>query len=232
MANESMLESLTQLPLFQGVSRERMAVTVGQVRFHFLKYAPGELIARQGDPCTHVRFVISGGVVVSIANNDERFRIDQTLKGPDVICPDFLFGSSTLYPGTVTASDDGEVSIVQITKSEYLKVLASDEIFMFNFLNYLSRNAQKCVEGVLAMTGGSIEERLAMWIVAMTQPNSCDIRVVCKHRDLYAMFGVQRSSFIAALDNLVNMGVIEYEGAAISVLDRRKVLEVLRNGVE
>lgn len=225
-----MLELLTQLPLFQGVSKERMASTVGQVRFHFLRYAPGEVISEQGEPCTHVRFVISGSVVLSIANRDERFRVEQTLCAPDVVCPDFLFGSSTLYPGRVSASADSEASILQITKAEYLQVLKSDEIFMFNFLNYLSSGAQRCVDGVLAMTGGSIEERLAMWVTAMTQPGAQNIKVICKHRDLYAMFGVQRSSFMNAIESLSKQGVITYDdNTTITVPDRRKMLAVLRS---
>lgn len=225
-----MLEALTRLPLFQGVSTERMAATVGVSRFHFLKYEPGAEIARKGDMCTHVRFVISGTVKIVISNHDGRFRISQCLEGPDVISPDFLFGSSTLYPGDVTAVDT--VSIVQISKPDYLKILASDQIFMFNLLNYLSRNAQKCVEGVLAMTNGNIEERLAMWVIAMTQPSAKDIQIQSRQRDLYAIFGVQRSSFIAALDRMAALGAIRYNSNTIDVLDRRVILSIMRNGIE
>lgn len=230
MANDSMLEALTRLPLFQGVSLERMGATVGASRFHFLKYNPGTEIAHEGEMCTHVKFVISGSTRIMISNTDGRFRIAQTIEGPDVLCPDFLFGSSTLYPGTITA--ETVVSIVQISKIDYLNILASDKIFMFNLLNYLSRNAQKCVEGVLAMTTGSIEERLAMWIIAMTQPSAKNIEIICKQRDMYSIFGVQRASFIAALDRMAEAGAIKYSASSIEVLDRRLIMSIMRNGVE
>lgn len=227
---DSMFDILADLPLFRGVTRERISSVVGTTRFHFLKYNPGELIAKAGEACTHVLFVISGSVRISISNSDERFRINQTLEAPDVVSPDFLFGLSTVYPGTVTAID--YVSVVKVTKNEYLKILYSDEIFLFNFLNYLSMNAQKCVEGVLSMTNGSIEERLAMWVVAMTQPSAKDITIECRQRDLYSMFGVQRSSYMAAIDRLVEGSVISYEPGTIKVLDRRRILNVMRNGLE
>lgn len=230
MANESMLDILSILPLFQGVTHERMAKTVGNTRFHFLKYADGDIIANAGDPCTHVLFIISGKVRITIANSDERLRILQTLQAPDVVSPDFLFGSSTLYPGDVVAI--GEVSVVRLSKAEYMKVLNSDPIFMFNFLNYLSRNAQKCVEGVLAMANGSIEERIAMWVIAMTQPSAIDIQIQCKNRDMYVMFAAQRTSLIAALDRMVAMGAITYTSSEINVLDRRAMLSIMRNGME
>lgn len=227
---DSMFDILTELPLFRGVTRERIAATVGMAKFHFLKYSAGEVIAEAGEPCTHIKFVIEGSVRLSISNNDDRFRIGQTLTAPDVICPDFLFGSSTLYPGRVTAITP--TSIVQVPKQDYVKILASDNIFLFNFLNYLSMNAQKCIDGVLAMTSGSIEERLAMWVIALTQPAATDIIITCKQRDLYAMFGVQRSSFMTALDRMVDSGTIIHSPGEIRVVDRRMMLSIMRNGFE
>lgn len=227
---DSMFDILSDLPLFRGVTRERIAQTVGAAKFHFLKYAQGETIARAGEQCTHIKFVISGSVTMSIANSTDRFRISQRLVAPDVISPDFLFGSTTLYPGTVAAAE--ETGIVQVSKEDYINLLASDKIYMFNLLNYLSMNAQKSIEGILAISSGSIEERLAMWIVSLTQPNARDITITCKQRDLYVMLGVQRSSYMAALDNLVKADAISYQPGEIKVNDRRMMLSIMRNGVE
>ncbi len=227
---ESMFDILADFPLFRGVTRERIEQTVGNTRFHFLKYKPGDIVAEAGEPCTHVIFVLSGSVTITIANSDDRLRVLQTLQAPDVISPDFLFGSSTLYPGRVTAND--AVSVVRVSKSDYVKILTSDDIFLFNFLNYLSMNAQKCVEGVMAMTGGTIEERIAMWVVAMTQPSATDIKLVCKQRDLYAMLGVPRSSYMSAIERMVAMGAIKYVPGTITVTERRRMLDIMRNGLE
>lgn len=227
---DSMFDLLSEIPLFRGVTRERIAQTVGSTRFHFLKYNKGQTVAEPGENCTHLQIILSGKVRVTIANSDGRLVVGQTLSGPDVIVPDFLFGPVTVCPATVTALE--EVSVIKISKNDYVKILSSDNIFMYNYLNYLSMNAQKCVEGVLAMTSGSIEERLAMWVVAMTQPTARDITITCRQRDLYSMFGVQRSSYMAAIDRLVNKGIITYQPGQIVVNDRRAMQSVLRNGLE
>lgn len=227
---DSMFDILSDLPLFRGVTRERIAHTVGAAKFHFLKYTCGDIIARRGEPCSHIKFVISGSVTISIANDNDRFRISQTLVAPDVISPDFLFGSTTLYPGNVVAAE--ETGIVQVSKEDYINLLASDKIYMFNLLNYLSMNAQKSIEGILAISSGSIEERLAMWIVSLTQPTARDITITCKQRDLYVMLGVQRSSYMAALEHLVAAGAIAYQPGEIKVTDRRLMLSIMRNGIE
>ena len=97
-AIDSMFERLSEIPLFRGASKDLMERTVGMAKFHFLKYASGQTIVSAGEPCSHARFILDGSVRISIVNADERFRIGQTLTGPDVISPDFLFGHTTLYP--------------------------------------------------------------------------------------------------------------------------------------
>ncbi len=221
----SMFEILMELPLFRGATRERMAETVGMAKFHFLKYLPGETIVEAGAPCTHIKFIISGSVRSKIVNPDSRFKVSQTLVAPDVISPDYLFGRATNYPCTVTAIEP--TGILQIAKNDYIKILNSDEVFMFNYLNMLSMNAQKSVSGVLALTTGSIEERIAFWIVALTQPSGKDIALECRQRDMYSFFGVQRSSFIATLDSMKERGLVTYDSTKIDIPDRRKLIELL-----
>lgn len=222
---QTMYESLMTLPLFKGVSHERLSEIVGKIPLAFLKYMPGEKVMDSGDPCTGLKFVLKGSVRLSLHNVNDRLRIQQTLEGPAVISPDFLFGRDTNYPSTGTAIDT--VSIIQIEKKDFLELLRVDEIVMYNYLNILSTNAQKSVNGVLALTAGSLEERIAFWIIALTQLSGKDIVLQAKHRDLYTLFGVQRSSFIAALDTLKAKGIIEYTPNEIHVLSRRELRSLL-----
>lgn len=219
---ESMYDILLELPMFKGASYNKISEIVGKAKFHFLKYLPGERIIEAGEPCTHLKFIISGSVRVTAANTDGRFKESQTLSAPDVIAPEFLFGRATDYPVTATAIDTA--GLVQISKTDFVDILNSDPVFLYNYLNTLSVNAQKAVEGVLAVAAGSLEERIAFWIIALTQPSGTDIRLCCKQRDLYSLFGVQRSSFIATLDRMKNEGTIDYDSNEIRILSRKELL--------
>jgi len=225
MIMDSMYEILMDLPLFRGVSRECISQMVGTTKMHFLKYLPGENIVMPAQACTHIKFIISGHVRSAITNKEKRFVVSQTLSAPDVIAPEFLFGRSTHYPCTATAIDS--VGILQIDKNDYLKILVSDNIFLLNFLNLLSMNAQKGVDGILSFTTGSLDERLAYWIIALTQNSGTDITLTCRQRDLYLLFGVQRSSFVHTLDSMRARGYIDYEPGVIHVKDRASLLEML-----
>lgn len=222
-----MYEILLGLPLFKGVSRERISEIVGMSKFHFLKYLPGETIVSAGEPCTHIKFIISGQARFSVANADGRFTVSQTLDAPDVIAPEFLFGSATTYPCSGTAIEP--TGILQISKADYLKILNTDQIFLFNYLNTLSMNAQKATQGILAVTTGNLEERIAFWIVALTQRRGHDIALTCRQRDLYSLFGVQRTSFIATLDSMRERGIITYDQNEIRINSRQELLEILNS---
>lgn len=222
---DSMYEILLQLPLFKGASYARISEVVGKAKFHFLKYIDNEKIIDSGEQCTHMKFVITGSVRVTAASSDGRFRVSQTLNAPDVIAPDFLFGRATHYPVSVTANDSA--GLVQVSKQDFVEILHADRIFLFNYLNMLSMNAQKAVEGVLAVAAGSLEERIAFWIVALTQQSGVDIKLSGRQRDLYALFGVQRSSFIQTLERMKQRGLIDYDPGEIRVVSRRDLLEMV-----
>lgn len=222
---DSMYEILMRLPLFNGVSHDRISEIVGMAKFHFLKYLPGETIVTAGEPCTHIKFIISGKARLHIVNSDGRFRVSQSLEAPDVIAPEFLFGKATHYPCSAEAILP--TGILQISKSDYMRILNLDKIFMFNFLNILSVNAQKSIEGILSLTTGTLEERIAFWIVALTQRRGTDIVLSCRQRDLYSLFGVQRTSFIATLESMKQRGIIDYDQNEIRINSRRDLLDML-----
>lgn len=227
---DNIYEMLSSLPLFGGVTKEKMNKMAGSTKFHFLKFLPGQQFINAGDKCQGIECVISGSVKLAITNRDGRFMVEQTLHAPDVIAPEFVFGRSTVYPCTVTAVEP--TGILRIDKTEYVRILNSDPIFLYNYLNRLSMNAQKAIDGVLAVATGSLEERIAFWIVAMTQVGATDVRLVCRQRDLYALFGVQRSSFIATLDDMKSRGLLNYTSNEISVNDRKAVIEILHSKID
>ncbi|MDE6322744.1 MAG: Crp/Fnr family transcriptional regulator [Paramuribaculum sp.] len=222
---DSMYEMLMELPLFKGIGFNRLSEVVGTTRFHFLKFNDGETVVEAGEPCTHIKFVISGAVRMRIENATGRMKICQTVSAPDVISPDFLFGKFTSYPATVVAV--GPTGILQIDKLDYLKILHSDNVFMINFLNTLSIDAQKSVVGVLALTDGSLEERISFWVVALTQRGATDIVLQCRQRDFYSLFGVQRSSFIVTLESMRERGLVEFDQREIRFTSRNALVDIL-----
>lgn len=222
---DSMYDTLMSLPLLRGISSELLHNIISRTKFHFSKFNPADSIVETGQPCTRIKFIISGSVRTSIANKTGKFRVNQTLHAPDVLAPDFLFGRSTKFPFTARAISP--TGIMEIDKSEYISLIMSDQVLLFNLLNLISTNAQKPVEGVLALSSGSLEERIAFWITSLTRSTARDITIECNHRDLSILFGVSRASFFTTLENMQSNGLITYSPTEIRILDRGRLIDML-----
>ncbi len=223
----SIYDTLMSLPLLKGVSTERLEQIVATTPLHFLKYPEGDKLIFSGSPATHLHFVINGSVRMSMANLSGRFRVSQTLVGPDVIAPDYLFGRSTNFPCDVVALES--TGILQIAKGDYISMLRSDDVLLFNYLNILAAGAQSRIEGVLSLTDGHLDERIAFWIVALTQRSGKDIVLTCRLRDLYSFLGVQRSVLNATLTDMADRGIITFTPTEIRPTSREALVKLLVN---
>lgn len=218
---DSMYDVLLQLPIFQGVSRNKISELIEKMKFHFLKYPDGEKIVTSGEECNHLKFLISGEIRSELITQNEKMRITELIQAPNVIAPDHLFGRDTYFPANLYAV--GTVGIMQIEKSSVIQMLQEEPIFLINLLNILSRRSQKA----LALSSNDLKERLAFWVLSLTQQKSVDIRIICKQKDLYAFFGVQRSVFLSTLDELKEDGIIDYNAKEIIILDRSRLKDML-----
>jgi CRP-like cAMP-binding protein len=218
----SMFQTLRELPFLSGVSIARIQEMVGSMPFHFEKYQPGDVIVAEGEPCTHLKFIISGTARLVITSANGQVTVEQTIGPNSALAPDYLFGRRTTYPGIARAIT--QVSAVQIAKEDYRKMLASDPVFLFNYLNSVGTNAQKGVSGLMAIAGASLTERLALWIATLTHSQSSDIVIRSKHRDLAAIMGVTRSTFNTAAERMTAEGLIELRDHELRVLNRAALL--------
>ncbi|MBO4723045.1 MAG: Crp/Fnr family transcriptional regulator [Muribaculaceae bacterium] len=227
---ENIFDKLLHLPLFQGVSQERLQETVEKVPFHFLKFRKGERILSCGDECTHVRFIVSGRAMIEFESKVLKFKISHELEAPEVIAPDYLFGLDTCYPFSVKAIDN--CGILQLAKQDYVAMLRTDDVFLFNILNYLSRNSQVRKSQLLNLGNASVQERLVMLVSAFTSQRSQNITMTFRQRDLCRLLGARRPALVSAISFLKDNGLIDMpDSATIKIASRHDFLKQLKTTV-
>lgn len=222
---DSMYQQLMQLPLFQGVSSDKITALVEKLPFHFLKYHSGEQVLAAGDSCTHIRFVVSGKVRLDTPFPNLRVTLQQTLSSPHVLAADHLFGIETVYPFNAIA--DGPCGILQLTKSDYVKMVNSDKVFLFNILNYLSTGSQRCAAMALSIKDGSVAERLTSLLDALLITGSTDVTLHYKQKDLCVLLGTQRTTLIATLDKLSEECILDYDSNGMHIRDLDRLVDRL-----
>lgn len=223
---ESMYRQLKQLPLFQGVSSDQLSQLIEKLPFHFLKFSDGEQIIAAGEQCTHLRFVVSGRVTLTTRLSHLNVELSQTLDAPSVLAPDFLFGRDTAYPFSATAC--GPAGILQLVKSDYVKMLQADKVFLFNILNCLSLYSQRLNGRLAAVKDGSVAERLVFFIESMVAPGATHVELHFVQKDLCTLLGAQRATLLRALDRLEASGLLRHSQASIVIDDVRSLLESVK----
>lgn len=222
----SMYQQLMQLPLFQGVSTDKITALVEKLPFHFLKFRNREQICAAGDACTHIKFIVSGKVRLEMPFPTLRVSILQTLSTPHVLAPEYLFGRETVYP--FTAISDGPSGILQLRKSDYIKMINMDKVFLFNILNYLSSGSQRGMSVAMGIKDGSVTERLAMLVDMLVIPGATDVALRFKQKDLCSLLGTQRTTLIATLDRLTDNGLLTYDSNELAILDARSFTDTFK----
>lgn len=222
----SMFELLMQLPLFQGVSIDTLSRLVEKYRLHFLKYQDGETVVAAGDACTHVRFIVSGEVRVTTCCRRLNVKLSQTLAAPHVLGPDSLFGVDTTYPFTAQAV--GSCGVMQMAKADYVTLLQTDKVFLFNILNYLSRGAQLLTSSVLGVGPSDVCERLVHWVEALTTRTSREVTIDYTQKDLCTLLGVQRKALLITLAEMEDEGLIQQSQHRMCITHLRRFIERAR----
>lgn len=216
--NVNMFDKLMELPLFQGASHEQISALVAKIPFHFLKFSDGQRIIASGSASTHLRFIVSGKARSVTSGAAARVAVAQTLSAPNVVGADFMFGREPAYPFDLYAV--GDCGMLQLSKADYMSIVRSDDVFLFNILNYLSRNAQKPKLSLQHMSHGLVAERIAFMVSMFTSKASADIAITFRQKDLCLMLGTRRTALVSALSSLKARGIVDYTSSTISVLDR------------
>jgi CRP-like cAMP-binding protein len=95
-------------------------------------------------------------------------------------------------------------------------------------LRYAHQLYLQTVQTALANVTGSMEQRLARWLLMVHDRVGTD-DIPLTHQFMAVMLGVQRSGVSLCLQSLEKAGAIAQHRGAISVLRRRALLEIARN---
>ncbi|MGN0222791.1 MAG: Crp/Fnr family transcriptional regulator [Muribaculaceae bacterium] len=220
----SMFETIKSLPLFGGISDAQLLEVLGQCKMHFQTVPAGKVVLHAGETCSHLSFVISGIVRATFTSSDGRLSLSQSVKGPDVLFPHYLFGLTTARPATVRSVS--EVVMLHVSKNDLLKLLSTNDVALLNFLNTLCGSAQRGFRDVLNSTGSDLRRRLASRVCSLTKPQSFDI-VLELNTNVAAEFDTSVEAFTTAFDWLVENKIVSGTPNRMVIKNRAALAELL-----
>lgn len=156
-------EKLLQFPLFQGMSRDDLEIVAGHTRFGFAKFHAGRSVARTGDACQQIFFLISGMVRIMSHADDHGYSVEESVSAPYILQLDAIFGYYQRYTHDYIAQTDS--SFLTIDKEEVVRLSEDFLVFRLNLMNLFATQAQKQMNQMWRRVPSSLDERIARFLV-------------------------------------------------------------------
>ena len=157
-------DQLLQFTLFQGMSHADLMEVVTHTKLGFSKAPPGKRIIKDGDPCTHLYFLISGTLESEQQSDDHKCRVVERLKAPYILQPEHIFGIRQLY--TATFKTHEPCHFITIDKQEVLLLMETQLVFRLNMVNIMATETQRLSHHVWRPAPKSLRERLVRFFLS------------------------------------------------------------------
>ncbi len=220
----TMYETIMSLPLIKGISLMHISEFLEKTHIKFLGFQEAAHIVSQGDICEYIYFILKGGAEIT-SNLSRSFNVAlrHTLKEQHLIGANNLFGLSTTFTSDVSV--EAGTDMLQLSKQDYMELLHSDNIYLLNYLNYLSAQYQKTRDEAMRFSGASIKQRFAMWTAILTEPDSSNIEIDTTCADLSGVTGIPTKEVERELEELELKELIIIDSNHIRIPSRDSLLE-------
>ncbi|MCM1005136.1 MAG: Crp/Fnr family transcriptional regulator [Prevotella sp.] len=206
----TMYETIQGLPLFQGTTTEQISAFLEKTNVEFIKFYPGQIIAEVGEECTDIKFVISGTVETCMSIAQGQVSLCTHLGPNSVLSAANLFGMYTQYHKTFTCLTEG--SYMKIRKSQYFDLLKTAPIYLLNYINFLSYQAQRARIALSSFSHMGLRECIELWRYGYVDRHAMHVSFSTTKENLSEILNLEEKELIRTLDELVSENLIEYSG--------------------
>ena len=177
------------------------------------RYRRNDVVFSQGDVCTHVMYIQTGNVKLSVLSKTGREAVVGVL-GPGDFFGEVCLAGQPIRMGTATAMNSS--TILQVAKQKMVGLLRREHAMSDRFIAHMLARNIRIEEDLIDQLFNSSEKRLARTLLLLARYGKRDrpVRVVPKisQETLAEMIGTTRSRVNFFLNKFRKLGFIEYDG--------------------
>ena len=178
-----------------------------------VRFLPGDVIFRQGDVCTHVMYIQSGNVKLSVLSKAGREAVVAML-GPGDFFGEGCLAGQRVRMGSATAT--AASAILQVRRERMARLLHKQHAMSDRFISHMLARNIRIEEDLIDQLFNSSEKRLARTLLLLARygKHETPSRAVPKisQETLAEMIGTTRSRVNFFLNKFKKLGFIEYSG--------------------
>jgi CRP-like cAMP-binding protein len=215
---------LSDSPLFKGMTTGEIEAILAVVPHRIKKFKSGSMISQSGEPVISLMVVVDGIVKGEMVDFAGRVIKIEDIHAPGAIASAFMFGSKNSFPVNVITVSDTE--LLDIYKSDFLKLLMINDKILVNFLDMISNRSQFLSEKIKFLNFKTIKGKMAQYILRLAGDQKNEIVLDRTQNDLADFFGVARPSVARALGDMEEDGYLLVQGKRIKILNRKGLLDM------
>lgn len=194
--------------------------------YRTVNYFKNDIIAFEGDICTHIGLVLEGKVDIKrILSSNKVVHLSSFEKG-DLFGEVIAFSDTNKYPATVISSSDSKVMF--ISKDDFINFCITHPEFLSMFLNVLTNKVMTLNNSITNLSLSSIRQKIANYLITeFRYQNSLFIKLDITKQKLSEKLGVPRPSLSRELINMKNDNIIDYDKNIIKILDMDELENIL-----
>lgn len=219
------IKDLSRCLLFSGLSPDELEQLLSSVQTQERIFEKGDIIAMQDEVCNRLIILTKGSVTAEMNAPSGKVIKVEDIFAPQTPAVLFLFGNKNKFPVQIMARENTETLIVY--KDSILKMLSLNQKLLKNYLDISANYASVLAEKLYIMSFRTIRQKLAMYILKLAADKSV-AKLDKSHDALAEYFGVSRPSLSRELKNMQDDGLISANRRQIQVLDREKLLRLIR----
>jgi CRP/FNR family cyclic AMP-dependent transcriptional regulator len=208
-------EVLRSVPLFAGLSPQELGGIADRALER--RYAPGEVLFHEGDPC-HGFFLLGQGRVKIFKTAPSGREVMLAVESaPSSVAEVPLFDGGP-YPATVSALD--EVTAYLVSKQDFRQLCRQQPDVALKVLAVVGQRLRQLVGVVEAVTFGSVRQRLARTLLEFGQvAGGRSFALPETHQELASRLGTVREVVSRNLGRFQAEGLIRLGKKEVTILD-------------
>jgi len=212
------LAVLKGVSIFSGLSEQEFAFLTS----HLLqrKYAAGELIFGEGDPCAGLYVVQSGNVRIYKSSASGREQV-LSIDGPGSSIAELPVFDGGTYPASAQAVSDS--TLLFFSRQDFQSLCLQHPRVALRVLQVIGGRLRRLVGIIEELSFTTVRHRLASFLLRLAQkegkrtPEGVEIIVPVSNQELASQIGTVRELVSRNLSRLQAEGVIKIDGRSVIV---------------
>jgi len=224
------LAVLKGVSIFSGLSEQEFAFLTSHLRQR--KYAAGELIFGEGDPCAGLYVVQSGNVRIFKSSASGREQV-LSIDGPGSSIAELPVFDGGTYPASAQAVSDS--TLLFFSRQDFQSLCLQHPHVALKVLRVIGGRLRRLVGIIEELSFTTVRHRLASFLLRLAQkegkrtPEGVEIIMPVSNQELASQIGTVRELVSRNLSRLQAEGMIKIDGRSVIVCNLKALEAELRS---